>query len=141
MTPGAFGLNRTRTLRKVAGRVTIKYSAPSHREQLITPTGDGDVRTECKHRSRYEAFGRGDVPGVLGALDSKVEWLEAENFIYAEGNPYVGPTAVLEGVFTPLASEWEGFGVSPIEILDAGATVVGRGYYNGTYMQRGQVPF
>lgn len=38
----------------------------------------------------YEAFGRGDVPTVLGRMDPSIEWNEAENFIYADRNPYVG---------------------------------------------------
>jgi len=59
-------------------------------------------------RGMYEAFGRGDISFVLAALDPEVEWREAENFIYADGNPYVGPDAVLQGVFARLAGEWEG---------------------------------
>ena len=88
-------------------------------------------------RGVYEAFGRGDIPAVLAALDPQVEWREAENFIYADGNPYVGPEAVLQGVFARIGGEWDGFEVAPEEILDAGATVVGRGYYSGTYKQTG----
>ena len=42
-------------------------------------------------RGLYAAFARGDFPTVLGALDAQVEWIEAENFIYADRNPYVGP--------------------------------------------------
>ena len=86
----------------------------------------------------YEAFGRGDIPAVLAALDPQVEWWEAENFIYADGNPYVGPEAVLQGVFARIGGEWEGFEVAPEEILDAGETVVGRGYYSGTYKRNGR---
>ena len=88
-------------------------------------------------RGMYEAFGRGDIPAVIAALDPRVEWWEAENFIYADGNPYVGPDAVLEGVFMRIGDEWEGFAVSPKEILDAGETVVGHGYYSGTYKRNG----
>lgn len=89
-------------------------------------------------RGVYDAFGTGDVPSVIAALDPQIEWLEAENFIYADHNPYIGPAAVLEGVFMRLATEWEGFGVSPKEILDAGETVIGRGYYSGTYKKTGK---
>ena len=85
----------------------------------------------------YEAFGRGDIPAVLAALDPRVEWWEAENFIYADGNPYVGPEAVLEGVFARIGGEWDGFAVSPQEVLDAGETVIGRGYYSGAYKRNG----
>ena len=84
-------------------------------------------------RGMYEAFGRGDIASVIAALDPQVEWLEAESFIYADNNPYVGPTAVLEGVFMRIGGEWDDFVVSPKEILDAGDTVVGHGYYSGRY--------
>jgi uncharacterized protein len=89
-------------------------------------------------RGVYEAFGRGDIPAVLAALDPRVEWWEAENFIYADGNPYVGPEAVLQGVFARIGGEWEGFEVAPEEILDAGETVIGHGYYSGTYKRNGR---
>jgi uncharacterized protein len=86
----------------------------------------------------YEAFGRGDIPFVIEALDRDVEWWEAENFIYADKNPYVGPQAVLEGVFARIGQEWEWFTVTPKEVLDAGESVVGRGYYAGKYRQTGR---
>ena len=89
-------------------------------------------------RGMYDAFVKGDVPSVMAVLDPELEWREAENFIYADRNPYVGPTAVLEGVFMRLATEWEGSTVSPGEILDAGAIVVGRGHYSGAYNKTGK---
>lgn len=86
----------------------------------------------------YEAFGRGDVPSVLNQMDRSIEWNEAENFIYADRNPYVGPQAVLEGVFMRLGSEWEGFRVTPEEWLDAGDRVVVLGTYSGTHKATGR---
>jgi len=77
--------------------------------------------------SMYAAFAKGDIPTVLAALDPQVEWWEAENFIYADGNPYVGPEAVLQGVFMPIVSDWDGFAVTPKEVLDAGDTAIGQG--------------
>jgi hypothetical protein len=53
------------------------------------------------------------VAYVLGALDSRVEWNEAEHFIYADGNPYIGLEAILTGVFARFASEWDGFTAAP----------------------------
>jgi len=86
----------------------------------------------------YEAFGRGDIATVLNALDPAVEWWEAENFIYADGNPYVGPQAVLQGVFARIGVEWEGFAVSPEQVIDGGDTIVGRGYYSGKFRRNGR---
>ena len=89
-------------------------------------------------RGMYAAFATGDIPAIIAALDPQVEWWEAENFIYADSNPYVGPDAVLRGVFMRIGSEWEGFAVSPKEVLDAGETIIGHGYYSGTYKQTGK---
>jgi len=86
----------------------------------------------------YNAFASGDIPTILGALDPQVEWWEAENFIYDDGNPYVGPEAVLQGVFMRIGTEWEGFAVTPKEVLDAGDTAIGHGYYSGTYKKNGK---
>jgi ketosteroid isomerase-like protein len=89
-------------------------------------------------RGIYEAFDRGDIPKVLGQMEHNIEWNEAENFIYADRNPYVGPQAVLEGVFMRLGSEWDGFTVTPEEWLDAGIRVVVLGSYRGTHKATGK---
>ena len=76
----------------------------------------------------YDAFARGVVPAVLGSLDPKIDWREAEGYRYADGNPYVGPDRVLQGVFMRLVGEWDGFAVKPTEFLATpdGAVVIGR---------------
>ena len=89
-------------------------------------------------RSMYEAFAKGDVPAILAVLDPHVQWCEAENFIYADGNPYIGPDAVLRGVFMRIGDQWDGFAVSPKELLDAGDTCIAQGHYSGTYKKNGE---
>ena len=89
-------------------------------------------------RGVYDSFGRGDVPAVLGQMDQQIEWNEAENFIYADRNPYLGPQAILEGVFMRYGSEWLGFTVNPEEWLDAGNHVVVLGTYAGTHKETGK---
>jgi ketosteroid isomerase-like protein len=89
-------------------------------------------------RGLYAAFARGDVPTVLGALDAQVEWIEAENFIYADRNPYVGPQAVLDGVFMRLGAEWDGFSATAEQIVASGDTVIALGRYRGTYKATGR---
>jgi ketosteroid isomerase-like protein len=89
-------------------------------------------------RGLYEAFGKGDIPGVLGKFDKEIVWNEAENFLYADRNPYVGPQAVLEGVFMRIVSEWDDFAVNPESILDAGDQVVALGTYTGTSKKTGK---
>jgi ketosteroid isomerase-like protein len=89
-------------------------------------------------RGVYDAFGKGDVPTVLGHMDQSIEWNEAENFIYADRNPYVGPQAVLEGVLMRFGTEWEGFTVTPEEWLDAGDRIVVLGTYSGIHKSTGK---
>lgn len=84
----------------------------------------------------YEAFAKGDVMSVLGFLTPTSEWTEAEGFPYA--GTYVGPKAVLEGVFMRLGSEWNGFAAVPDEFVDGGDTVVAIGKYSGTYKATGK---
>jgi ketosteroid isomerase-like protein len=90
-------------------------------------------------RSIYDAFATGDVPGVVGRMAADMEWNEAENFPYADGNPYRGAEAILGGVFARLGGEWDGFAPVPEEYLDAGDTVVVLGRYHGTYKATGGV--
>jgi ketosteroid isomerase-like protein len=89
-------------------------------------------------RALYESFARGDIPAVLGALDADVEWREAEGFLYADQNPYMGRGAVLAGVFARLGSEWEEFQARPNSFLDAGEAVVAQGHYSGVYKSTGR---
>jgi ketosteroid isomerase-like protein len=82
-------------------------------------------------RGVYAAFQKGDIPAVLGAMAPDIVRNEAENFPYADKNPYVGPNAILAGVFARLGGEWDGFSVKEEELIDAGDTVVTLGRYGG----------
>jgi len=84
-------------------------------------------------RNLYAAFARGDGPAALSSMDSTIVWNEAENFPYADRNPYVGPAAVAEGVFFRLATEWDDFQAVPAEFFDAGDTIVVTGRYRAMY--------
>ena len=86
----------------------------------------------------YAAFKAGDVPGVVARMSPDIVWNEAENFPYADRNPYLGPEAILTGVFARLGTEWEGFAAIPEEFLDAGDTVVVLGRYQGIYRATGR---
>lgn len=82
----------------------------------------------------YKAFAVGDVPAVLSSLDANVVWNEAENFPYADGNPYKGPDAVLTGVFTRIGSEWEYFKLADIKLFEmSNDYVLATGRYQAKY--------
>ena len=86
----------------------------------------------------YAAFATGDIPSVLGAMSPAVVWNEAENNLpLAAGNPYVGPQAVLEGVFMGLGEEFDGFSVVPERYIADGDSVVMTGRYAATAKSTG----
>jgi uncharacterized protein len=82
-------------------------------------------------RAVYGAFGRGDIPSVLAALDPNVSWTEAAGFAY--GGTYVGPNAVLEKVFRKLGTDWIGYSATPHQFITEGDVVVVLGEYSGRY--------
>ncbi|SDG77657.1 nuclear transport factor 2 family protein [Psychroflexus sediminis] len=64
----------------------------------------------------YKAFSAGEIPKVLELMDENIVWNEAEGNAYADGNPYIGPEAVLNGVFARVGSEYEFFNLQDIEL-------------------------
>ena len=91
-------------------------------------------------RDLYEAFGQGDVPTVLGAMDPDVQWREAEGNPYQmSGAAWVGPDAILQNLFVKLGADWDGFTVQPKDFHDAGDTVVVEGRYTGTHKATGKI--
>lgn len=89
-------------------------------------------------RGIYAAFGRGDVPSAVALMAPDIVWNEAENFLYADRNPYVGPQAVLEGVFARIGADFDNFATVPEEIIDGGDTVVMLGRYVGKHKGTGK---
>lgn len=84
----------------------------------------------------YSAFAKGDVPAVLAGFDAKIEWRDADGF--PTGGTYVGPDAVLNGVFMPLVTDWDGFAVTPDEVVVSGERVVAFGHYAGKNKKTGK---
>ncbi len=46
-------------------------------------------------KALYAAFATGDMPAALATMAPDIVWNEAENYPYADRNPYVWPEAVL----------------------------------------------
>ncbi len=89
-------------------------------------------------REAYEAFARGDIQRVLGLLDDKVEWYEAEHVTYWPGGSFVGPQAVLNGVFARIPQDFDGFRVDVSRIVGCGDTVLVEARYRGTVKATGK---
>ena len=88
-------------------------------------------------RGAYAAFAEGDVPAVVAVMAPDIEWNEAENFPYADGNPYVGPDGVVGGVFVRLAEDWDFWNIEIENMLDAGDNVVVLGRYHAKHSETG----
>ena len=89
-------------------------------------------------RGLYEAFNRGDIQAVLDKMGENITWKEAD------GDAYVGPQAVLNGLFNNLGNNWDAFAVTPEEFLDAGEHIVALGTYTGSNKATGvslRLPF
>lgn len=90
-------------------------------------------------RNLYDAFGRGDIPAVLGAMSPTIKWCEAESNPYMpSGEAWVGPDAVLENLLMKLGAEWDGFTVHPRTFHGAGDSVIVEARYSGTYKATGK---
>lgn len=88
----------------------------------------------------YSNFAKGDVPAVLAAFDANIIWNEAENFPYADRNPYKGPDAVLNGVFARVGGEWDYFNLVDLKIHNvANNMVLATGRYQGKYKKNGAI--
>jgi steroid delta-isomerase-like uncharacterized protein len=68
--------------------------------------------------SLYDSFAIGDIPAVLARMDANIVWNEAESNSLADGNPYIGPDAVLQGVFSGIGEKYSSFGLKDIELHD-----------------------
>ncbi|MCF8245338.1 MAG: ester cyclase [Saprospiraceae bacterium] len=64
----------------------------------------------------YQAFAKGDIPAALAPMDANIAWNEAEGFPYSDKNPYIGPDAVLNGVFARIGAEWEYWNLTGIQL-------------------------
>jgi len=87
--------------------------------------------------SVYANFATGDVPAVLGAMHPEIQWNEAEGFPLYDGT-FVGPQAVLDGVFMRLGEIGDNFAAVPTQIVADGDTVVALGNYSWNHPTSGE---
>lgn len=86
----------------------------------------------------YNGFAAGDMDMATSVMSPDIIWNEAEGNPYADLNPYVGPNAVLSGVFTRIGGQWTGFTATPSEFVTEGNRVIVFGRYKGTYNATGK---
>ncbi len=91
-------------------------------KSVLSPLADGENVAIVD--GLYKAFAKGDIPNALAAMDAYIVWNEAENFPYSDKNPYIGPEAVLNGVFARIGEEWEYWNLTDIQLHDVSGNMV-----------------
>ncbi len=87
----------------------------------------------------YKAFAEGDIPKVLEGMDPEIIWNEAEGNIYAKGNPYIGPEAILNGVFARIGAEHEYFNLQDVKLHEMNNNqILATLRYNAKVKQNGE---
>ena len=89
-------------------------------------------------RGAYEAFGRGDVPAVLAAIDPEVVWVESEATAIPTRGTHRGPDAVAEKVFGAVPANFASFEIVPEDFFRDGDTVIVRGVVRATAKTSGK---
>jgi ketosteroid isomerase-like protein len=88
-------------------------------------------------RQGYDGLAHGDVAPLLGLMDEKIEWYEAEHVTYWPGSALVGPRAVLEGVLARLPQDFDGFRIDVARMIGFGDTVLVEARYRATVKATG----
>ena len=87
----------------------------------------------------YQNFAEGNIEAVLGLFHPEVVWDECTGFPYVSGDGiYIGPNAIVQGVFAQIPENYEGFQVEIRELFGSGDKVVMVGYYTGTWKETGK---
>lgn len=89
-------------------------------------------------RGLYDAFNRGDLETLERGFTRELLWNEAENSLYAAGNPYRSFRAVRDQVLAATASDFDRFRCDVDQLLDAGEFVVSTGRYHGRCKDTGK---
>ena len=89
-------------------------------------------------REAYDAFGRGDIPGVLERVADDVQWDVAE--VLVQGGSWRGRDGVGE-FFQQLGEKYEELSVDVSELVDGGDHVVGVGVGRGRRRGGGDVEY
>lgn len=89
-------------------------------------------------KTLYAAFASGDVAAAAAVMAPDMEWREAENYILADRNPYVGAEAVFAGVFGRTAELFDDFAVEVGRFVCHGDMVAMEGRYSAIAKATGE---
>lgn len=87
-------------------------------------------------QSLYRAYRSKDYAAFRVLCTPDIAWIQSEGF--PGGGTWIGPEAIIKGVFEGNASRWEGFGFDIEQYHDAGSSVIVVGTYRGTHRVSGK---
>lgn len=87
-------------------------------------------------KAHYAASDRKDVEAMMAPITTRTVWTEMAGFPYA--GTYIGPEAIIAGVFKRIGEEWNDYAFSLERLVDGGSTIVGIGTYSGAYKRTGK---
>ncbi len=87
-------------------------------------------------KAHYQGSDRKDLAAMMAPITASTAWTEMAGFPYA--GTYVGPEAIIAGVFKRIGEEWDGYTFTLERLVDGDATIVGIGSYSGTYKKTGR---
>ncbi|BAV46952.1 Ketosteroid isomerase [Mesorhizobium loti] len=87
-------------------------------------------------KAHYAGSDAKDLAAMMAPVTSRTAWTEMAGFPYA--GTYVGPDAIIEGVFKRIGEEWDGYALKLEKLVDGGSTIVGIGTYSGVYKKTGK---
>ena len=87
-------------------------------------------------KAHYQGSDRKDLAAMMAPITASTAWTEMAGFPYA--GTYVGPDAIIDGVFKRIGEEWDGYTFTLERLVDGDATIVGIGSYSGTYKKTGR---
>jgi len=86
----------------------------------------------------YDAFGKREIPKAMELMADDIMWNVAEGFPYADGNPYVGGEAIINGVFARIGADWSRWKLHKERVFATDTMVVVEGYYDVTLRATGE---
>ena len=79
----------------------------------------------------YEAFARGDIPAILGAMDPDIVWDIPQAPDYPLGGIHRGPQGIANEFFSIIPTYYQEFVALPRHVVDDGDRVIVLGEYQG----------
>ena len=113
--------------------------ACTNTEETVEQTVEATPSNIDLVKAMYDAFAEGNVEGVVANFADSIVWNEAENFIYADKNPYIGADSIVAGVFARIGAEWEYWNLENKQFVSAGDDgVLVTGRYKGKNKANGK---